>query len=363
MLRQRLAIMVGARPNFMKAAPVLRELQAHPDEFEPILIHTGQHYDPVLSDVFFRDLGIQTPDIQLISAGANHVQTIANIIRQVSDIFARRRFESVVVFGDVSSTIASAISGSKHGLPLMHVEAGLRSHDRRMPEEINRVITDHISDVLFTSEPSGTENLLAEGIPEDKIHHVGNVMIDTLVAELPSIRAAGTTTRLGLAPRGYVLSTIHRQENVDDAKTLKLVFQTLDRIASTMPLVIPLHPRTRIRLAEAGIESLLARLTVVPPLGYDEFIHLAMHAATVVTDSGGVQEETTWLDIPCITLRDSTERPVTVTHGTNTLVNVSHDDFPERVMTALRTPKHRAEEIPLWDGHAARRIVEVLRRY
>lgn len=357
---KRLALVVGTRPNFMKAAPLLRKLRERPESFHVTLIHTGQHYDAAMSDIFLKELGIGKPDIELNASGSSHIQTIAKIIRATTDVFAKQQFDAIIVFGDVNSTLATAISCIKQHQRLIHVEAGLRSHDRRMPEEINRVITDHISDVHFTTEPIALENLKAEGVDEKEIYYVGNIMIDSLKYHLDAIEATQAYKKYGLEDGAYVLATIHRQENVDEAFSLKRIFSVLHRVSTEYPIILPIHPRTVAKLNDFGLAHLLEGIKIIEPQGYLEFTNLLKHAKAVITDSGGVQEESSSLNIPCITLRDSTERPITVTHGTNELVQIMGDAFENEVISHLRNPKYRTEDIPLWDGEVANRIVDIL---
>lgn len=357
---QRIAVVVGARPNFIKAAPVMREFLNRPEHFEPILIHTGQHYDASMSDIFFRDLGIPEPHFHLGCSGANHAQTVAMVTRRILEVMSTERFDALLVFGDVSSTLGATLAASKSGVRVVHVESGLRSHDPRMPEEINRVLTDHLSDILFTSEPVAHDNLTKEGIDPSRIHHVGNVMIDSLAHSLPRIEATNALGMLGVEPKSYILATIHRQETVDDPKLLERVFKALQDVATQKPVILPLHPRTRARLVEFGRADLLDGLRIIEPLGYLEFNNLMRSAYAVVTDSGGIQEESSWMDVPCLTLRDNTERPVTVSHGTNTMVTVADENLSQVLLTALKAPKRLKEQIPLWDGQTAKRIADIL---
>lgn len=360
--KKRIALVVGARPNFMKAAPLLKELDRRSDIFETTLIHTGQHYDPIMSDVFFQELGMTVPDIHLAAAGSSHVQTIANIIRKMTDVLSKHTFDAVVVFGDVNSTLASAIATSKQRAKLIHVEAGLRSNDRRMPEEINRVITDHISDILFTSEQSANENLKNEGVLEQKIYFVGNIMIDSLAEYLDQIESLNLYKDLGLTSGEYIMCTIHRQENVDDPKSLKRIFSALNDLTEQETIVIALHPRTKTMLEQHQLSDLLERLTVIEPQSYLNFLNLVKNAKAVITDSGGIQEETTWLNIQCITLRDNTERPATITDGTNTLILSSEKNISEKIKEVLAKSKKRRKDIPNWDSMTANRIADVIEK-
>jgi UDP-N-acetylglucosamine 2-epimerase (non-hydrolysing) len=364
MIKKKAAVVVGARPNFVKCACLLKEFEKNKECFDYYLIHTGQHYDYSMAGVFFEELEIKPPDVHLKAVGMNHVQTIAMCIRKLCDLFSRFVFDYVIVFGDVNSTLACAIASAKHSQHLVHVEAGLRSHDRRMPEEINRAITDHVSDIHFTSELSANKNLELEAIPPASVHLVGNIMIDTLVYFSRKIDTRETWKKLDLPQKKYILSTVHRQENVDDKFNLKTIFQALHETAKKYRVVLPLHPRTKGKLQEFGLSHLLDNLTVIEPQSYLNFTNLVKHSLAVITDSGGIQEEASYLDIPCMTLRDNTERPVTIELGTNTLVGLhtNHSSLLERILKCMENPKHRQQEIPLWDGKTSRRIIEVLKR-
>jgi UDP-N-acetylglucosamine 2-epimerase (non-hydrolysing) len=362
----------GARPNFIKIAPIVRALRACPG-LVPRLVHTGQHYDEKLSQVFFEHLGIPRPDVELAVGSATHAAQTAEIMRRFEPVLQNEQPHAVLVVGDVNSTIACALVAAKfhraepfrcalgeRTRPLVvHVEAGLRSHDDDMPEEVNRRLTDAISDVLFASEPAGVENLRREGVPDSKVHLVGNVMIDTLVAARERANASAVLEELGLRPRAYGLVTLHRPSNVDRPESLRALLGALDEIAARVPLVFPVHPRTQAKLRDAGLSLDGQRWRVVDPLGYLDFLKLMSHARVVLTDSGGIQEETTVLGVPCITLRSNTERPVTVTSGTNRLAGTSRTGvlgaFEEATsaVASQRTPA-------LWDGRAAGRIASVL---
>lgn len=362
MSKKHLALIVGTRPNLVKAGPLLRALREQKDAFDVTLIHTGQHYDASMSDIFLQELEIGDPDICLNASGSSHVQTIANIIRRLHQLFTERHFDAIVVFGDVNSTLAAAIAATKRGKYLIHVEAGLRSNDRRMPEEINRVITDHISDIHFTTEPAANEHLREEGIEDEKVFYVGNIMIDSLMKCLGTIDQTRAHDTFGVREGEYILGTFHRQENVDDPFVLRRMFTVLQKVARMHPFILPLHPRTKQKIEEHGFANLLEDIRIIEPQGYVVFTSLMKHAKAVMTDSGGIQEESTWLNVPCITLRDNTERPITVTHGTNRLIRILDDAFEDQVFDSLRVLKHRVEPIPLWDGQTAGRIVEVLKR-
>lgn len=363
MNRRTIFSVVGARPNFMKAAPI-HALLRQSTNFEARLVHTGQHYDPEMNDAFFTDLGMPRPDVNLeIGSGSHAVQT-AEVMKAFEPVLDAAHAPVVLVVGDVNSTLACALVAAKKGVPVVHVEAGLRSGDRTMPEEINRILTDQLSDVLFTTERSAADNLAHEGIAASRIHFVGNVMIDSLRANLaravpPATTAAGTGRMLD-GP--YVLVTLHRPANVDDPAVLELLLRCLIRIGQRLPVVFPVHPRTRARIRAARLEPLMADPGLLPlgPVGYLAMLGLMAGAKTVVTDSGGIQEETTALGIPCLTVRDNTERPITIHEGTNLLVGRDPDLILAAVDDILATGG-KAGRIPeLWDGRAAERMVTVL---
>ena len=354
---------VGARPNLMKIAPVVREMRQHAD-IEPLLVHTGQHYDNNMSDIFFAELGIPAPDIHLGVGSGSHASQTAKVLLGFEPILLEQRPDLVLVVGDVNSTLACTLAAAKLGIPVAHVEAGLRSFDRTMPEEINRLVTDALADLLFTTEPAATANLEREGVPAAHIFFVGTVMIDTLLAQRERAAALAMPARYGLAPGGYALLTLHRPGSVDDPATLARLVTTLAAVQERIPLLFPAHPRTTARLQEAGLLptlQALPALTMTAPLGYLEFLGLMSAARLVLTDSGGIQEETTILGVPCLTLRPNTERPITVEVGTNVLVG--HD--PARILAAVAGILSGAAKVgaipPLWDGHAAERLVAVLR--
>jgi UDP-N-acetylglucosamine 2-epimerase (non-hydrolysing) len=358
--RARVLLVAGARPNFMKIAPLLRELRSR-TTFEALLVHTGQHYDAAMSEAFFRDLGIPEPDVNLGVGSGSHAGQTADVLRGIEPVLLDWRPDAVVVVGDVNSTIAAALAAVKLGIPVAHVEAGLRSFDRSMPEEINRVLTDAISTWLFTSEPSGGENLRREGVPGDRIHFVGNVMIDTLRAQLDRARAAAPLTRLGLAAGRYAVLTLHRPSNVDDPERLRGLFSVLEEIHREIPVVFPIHPRTRASVA-AHLGGVAPHLLLTDPLGYLEFLGLVASAKLVLTDSGGIQEETTVLGVPCLTLRDSTERPATIEAGTNRLVGGDPVSIRSEVSKILEGGPPRGRVPERWDGKASRRILDILER-
>ncbi len=356
----RVLALVGARPNFMKIAPLLRELQAR-ERFETTLVHTGQHYDASMSADFFRDLGIPEPDVNLAVGSGSHAAQTAQVLVGIEDLLVAQRPEVLLLVGDVNSTLAASLAAAKLLIPIAHVEAGLRSGDRSMPEEINRLVTDTLSTWCFTTEPAGGANLRREGIAEEKIHHVGNVMIDTLRANQAQANELDTLERLGLEAGGYALLTLHRPSNVDDRDTLSGLFEALEEIHRELPVVFPVHPRT-----SAAIRDLLGgkepALQLLEPQGYLDFLRLMSQAKFVLTDSGGIQEETTALGVPCLTLRDSTERPITIEEGTNILVG-SHADAVRNAARGILDGETKTGRVPdLWDGRASARIADVLER-
>jgi UDP-N-acetylglucosamine 2-epimerase (non-hydrolysing) len=366
----RIVNIVGARPNFVKIAPLMREMARHPS-IQPILVHTGQHYDSLMSDQLFADLEIGTPDYHLGVGSGSHALQTAEVMRRLEPILAEVLPDLVLVVGDVNSTLAAALTAAKLGIAVAHVEAGLRSFDRTMPEEINRLLTDAISDFLFVTEESGRENLLREGIRADTIHFVGNVMIDALQASRHRWEASSVFRRLGVnAERPYGVLTLHRPSNVDDVETLKKFLEVLHELAQQVPIVFPVHPRVKQRLLEQGymvsaevnpgVVLNEGKIACIDPIGYLDFIALMSRARLVLTDSGGIQEETTILGVPCLTLRENTERPVTVHHGTNRVIGADPGRILEEALRTLDHPPRRNGTPPLWDGRAAERIVKVL---
>lgn len=345
---------VGARPNFMKLAPVWRALCAQPS-IRQTLIHTGQHYDAVMSDVFFEQLDIPAPDENLAVGPGSHAQQTAQIISRLEPVIIEKKPRLVLVYGDVNSTLAAALVCSKLNIRVGHVEAGLRSGDRTMPEEINRLVTDQLSDLLFTPSEDADSNLEREGAAPEKIHRVGNVMIDSLARFLPIAEK-----QTPAAPEKYALVTLHRPSNVDDSAALKKIFSSLLEIGRRLPIVFPAHPRTQQRIADFGFDPHQIQLS--PPLPYIEFLALQMRAAVVITDSGGIQEETTYLNIPCLTLRDKTERPITVSMGTNILVGQDGGKLLAELNNILEGRAKKATIPPLWDGHAGERIAALLQK-
>jgi UDP-N-acetylglucosamine 2-epimerase (non-hydrolysing) len=355
--KTRILSVVGTRPNFMKTAPVVAELRRHADTFEHALVHTGQHYDEAMSKVFFEELDVPAPDFMLEVGSGSHAQQTARVMERLEPVLLEWAPDCVVVPGDVNSTVAASLAAAKLQIPVAHIEAGLRSFDRTMPEELNRIVTDQLSDLLFIHSPEARDNLLAEGRPDDAIHDVGNTMIDTLVAMRPRFETTGAAAAQGLQDDGYLLVTLHRPALVDGPLLDEVVAQ-LVTVAEELPVVFPVHPRTRAEITGRGLDAPGVRL--IDPLGYLDFLGLVAGAAGVLTDSGGIQEETTFLGVPCLTLRDNTERPVTCSVGTNTLLGLA----PQRIGEALdliRRTRERETSVPHgWDGDAAQRIVEVL---
>lgn len=345
---------IGARPNFMKAAPVIRALSAHP--VEQIVVHTGQHYDFNMSDVFFQQLGMPAPDVNLQVGSASHAQQTAHIMCKFEPVVLEKKPDLVVVYGDVNSTVAAALVCSKLMIRVAHVEAGLRSFDREMPEEINRLVTDQLSDLLFTPSEDGNRNLEREGIAPEKIFFAGNVMIDTLVRMLPE-----ADRRLPAdLPSRYALVTLHRPSNVDDLDWLGSLLSSLERVGHDLQVIFPVHPRTRQKIASLGAAEKNGHIRYLEPLPYLDFLALQKHAAVVITDSGGIQEETTFLGVPCLTVRENTERPVTITMGTNALVGRDTAVLARELNRILSGQRKGAGVPPLWDGHAAERIAKVI---
>jgi UDP-N-acetylglucosamine 2-epimerase (non-hydrolysing) len=347
---------LGARPNFVKAAPVVRALGEL--GVRQGIIHTGQHYDALMSDVFFADLGLPDPMANLGVGSGSHAKQTAALLVGLEGVVIEHEPDLVVVYGDVNSTLAAILVCAKLGIPTAHVEAGLRSFDRGMPEEVNRVVTDSLSDLLFATSPDALSHLAAEGVPAAKVHLVGNPMIDSLFSALPSLDPAPVVERLGL-PGRYAVATLHRPANVDTPEAAHELVKAVLEVAAQIPLVVPIHPRGRTRLAEAGLVD-GPSVKVVDPLGYVDFLSLVRGAALVVTDSGGVQEETTVLGVPCFTLRNETERPITVELGTNTILGQDPEALRD-VPTLLEAPK-RGEIPPLWDGHAGERAAEAVEK-
>ncbi len=358
--RRKILSVVGTRPNFMKVAPIVRALERRAEEFEHVLVHTGQHYDAAMSDIFLEELGVGEPDHRLDVGSGTHALQTARVMERIEPVLLAEQPDVVLVPGDVNSTLAAALVAVKLGIPVAHVEAGLRSFDRTMPEEVNRLVTDAISQMLFIHSPEAREHLLAEGRPDGLIHYVGNTMIDTLVSMRERIDAFDAPAQYGLPAGEYLIVTLHRPALVD-GPLLRVAASALRALAERMPVVFPVHPRTRARLAvEDPALTHAFGLRMLEPVGYLEFLALIAQAAGVLTDSGGIQEETTYLGVPCLTLRENTERPITESMGTNLLLGLA----PERISGApelLAQVRERAHQVPpLWDGHAAERIVTVL---
>jgi UDP-N-acetylglucosamine 2-epimerase (non-hydrolysing) len=349
---------VGTRPNFMKTAPIVAELAARPDEFEHVLVHTGQHYDRAMSRIFLEELGVGEPDHLLGVGSGSHAQQVARVMERLEPILLEVAPDVVLVPGDVNSTMAAALVASKLLIPVGHVEAGLRSFDRTMPEEINRVVADSVSELLFIHSPEARDHLLREGRPQDAIHYVGNTMIDTLVAMRPRLDASAVLAELGVRERDYLVVTLHRPALVD-GPLLVDAMAALARVADNLPVIFPVHPRTRGAIEAQGL-PVPPGLRLLDPLGYLDFLGLVASAAGVLTDSGGIQEETTFLGIPCFTLRDNTERPVTVELGTNVLLGLDPGRIDELPALIEASAGRQAGIPPLWDGHAAQRIADVL---
>ncbi|HXX74391.1 MAG TPA: UDP-N-acetylglucosamine 2-epimerase (non-hydrolyzing) [Nitrospiraceae bacterium] len=360
---------VGARPNFMKIAPLMREMKRSA-EIVPLLVHTGQHYDAGMAGQFFDDLKIPPPDISLEVGSGSHAWQTAEVMKRLEPILEKERPDLVVVVGDVNSTLAGAVTAAKLQIPVAHVEAGLRSFDRTMPEEINRLVTDAVSDYLFVSEESGMRNLAAEGVDMAKVFYVGNVMIDSLEASRRMWQQSSIQEHLGVTKGQYAVLTLHRPSNVDQPFVLRRLLGAIAEVGREQPIIFPIHPRTRKRLEEtdelkALLQSVAGQIQgpgiwCLDPLGYLDFMALVAGAKIILTDSGGIQEETTALGIPCLTLRENTERPVTISHGTNRLVGTSPEKIVTEAMHVLKGPRVVTSPPPLWDGHAAERIVSII---
>ncbi len=358
--RRTILSVVGTRPNFMKIAPIAAAIAGRADGLRHVLVHTGQHYDASMSDVFFGELGVGEPDHRLEVGAGSHAQTTARVMERLEPLLAELRPDVVLVPGDVNSALAAALVASKLGLTVGHVEAGLRSFDRTMPEELNRVVVDAVSDLLFTHSPEAREHLRAEGRPDACVHYVGNTMIDTLAAMRERIDGNPVVSELGLPERGYMVVTLHRPALVD-GPLLHDAVAALQAVAAELPVVFPVHPRTRARIAAEGISlDGDGPLRLLEPLGYLDFLALVARSAGVLTDSGGIQEETTYLGVPCLTLRDNTERPVTVELGTNVLLGLDPQRIREAPALLAEVRRRRTHVPPLWDGRAAERIVDVL---
>lgn len=351
-------LVAGARPNYMKVFPIWKAIRELQPDWVVKLIHTGQHYDPIMSDIFFEELGLPAPDYYLGVGSSSHAVQTANIMIELDSLFDRERPDLLIVVGDVNSTLAATLVAVKRGIRVAHVEAGLRSGDRSMPEEINRIMTDAIADILFTSCSDGEQNLLAEGVPAERICFVGNVMIDSLVQMQPHAQSRDILSRLDIKSRQYIVVTLHRPSNVDDVSSLQAVLSVLGELSETLPVLFPVHPRTRKIMELDCISGSLHGVRLLDPVGYLDFLQLESNAALVITDSGGVQEETSFLGVRCLTLRPNTERPVTIEEGTNRLTTL--DGLLGDARNALATPPACPSSIAFWDGAAAKRIVEHL---
>jgi UDP-N-acetylglucosamine 2-epimerase (non-hydrolysing) len=359
-------IVAGARPNFMKVAPIVAAMKRRENQFKSLLVHTGQHYDEAMSEAFFRDLKMPAPDIHLGVGSASHAQQTAAIMQAFEPFVIKEQPDWVIVVGDVNSTLACSLVCAKLGIKVAHVEAGLRSRDRTMPEEINRLLTDQIADLLLTPSADADDNLRAEGIPPERVRMVGNIMIDSLLGNLERANQSNVCAGLGLSEKTYAVLTLHRPSNVDDREALARVITALEEIAKRLPIVFPAHPRTRKMITELGLSERIESnkgLLLIDPVGYLDFLQLINRSCLVLTDSGGIQEETTVLGIPCITLRENTERPITVEMGTNTIAGTDPASIIKAALSALDNPPNSSvpRVPPLWDGHTADRILDALR--
>jgi UDP-N-acetylglucosamine 2-epimerase (non-hydrolysing) len=351
-------IVLGARPNFVKAAPFFNRAKEYP-HLSFTLVHTGQHFDDNMSKIFFEQMGIPKPDIQLDIKGEYHTEKIGKMFTALKEVVAMKPYDGVIVFGDINSALAGAIAGMTMGKQIIHIESGLRSHDRRMPEEINRAIIDHISHVLFVTEKSGSENLLKEGISKEKIHVVGNIMIESIELFRSHFDNSSVLEDLALEKGRYVVTTVHRQENTDEPQILAKILDMLNDLSKTHTLIMPLHPGTRQKIKAYGFDMKLENIHCIEPLGYIDFMKLVVDSSGVVTDSGGIQEETSHLGIPCCTLRDNTERPATIEFGSNTLFPINTMDAT-KIRTHLERTDFIPRSIPLWDSEVSKRIFDIL---
>ncbi len=352
---------VGARPNFIKIAPVAKAFKKYRKDVKHLICHTGQHFDKRMSEIFFDQLKMPVPDFNLGVGSGSHAEQTARVMLELEKVLADERPDLVIVPGDVNSTLAASLVASKMGIALAHVEAGLRSFDKSMPEEINRIVTDVVSDYLFVTEHSGMHNLRDEGMDDSKIHFVGNTMIDTLDTHYEAIEACTISKDMGLTPEKYIVATFHRPSNVDEPEALGELMETLSRLAKERSLVFPVHPRTRKNIKKFGLDKIIPKgLIITEPLGYIEFLSLMRYAELVITDSGGIQEETTYMGVQCITVRKNTERPVTIDVGTNHLVGTIMEKV-EKTATDILGGVTKSGRIPeLWDGKAARRIADII---
>lgn len=352
------AVILGARPNFIKAAPFFREAKNHP-HIRFTIIHTGQHYDKNMSEIFFKGMNVPKPDIHLEIKGGLPTEKTGRMFNDLKKVFAENHFDGTVVFGDVNSTLAGALAAKTNGGKVFHIESGLRSHDRRMPEETNRVIVDHLSDILFTTEPAAAENLKKEGVSEEKIKYVGNIMIENLEIFSRRIKVRKILKTLKLKQRNYIVATIHRQENTDYPETFKKILEVLEKINRQIKVVFPIHPATANKIKNWGFGELIKKLKIIEPLGYFDFVKLVAESRGVITDSGGIQEETSHLGIPCATLRDNTERPITILLGSNRLFPMEKISVQE-IISHLFNQNFKSRHIPLWDAEVSKRIFKIL---
>lgn len=352
--------MLGARPNFVKAASFFKEARHHPG-YVFTLIHTGQHFDDSMSGVFFEEMSLPRPDIQLNIHGEFHTEKIGKMFSALKNIFTQQQFDGAIVFGDINSTLAGAVAAART-TRLIHIESGLRSHDRRMPEEINRAIVDHLSDLLFTTEPAANANLIREGISEEKIKYVGNIMIESIEVYFDFIKRSDILSVLDLKPKRYLVVTLHRVENTDNREILEKLLKLLGTLSEKNIVVFSIHPGTRKKINDFGLGYLLEKMKVIEPLGYFEFMKLVLESRGVVTDSGGIQEETTHLGVPCATLRDNTERPITIELGSNRLfpINMINDQALSEILAHLNKNDLKSRHIPLWDSGVSKRIFDEL---
>lgn len=356
---RKIVLLAGARPNYMKIFPLWREFKKR-NSFSPLIIHTRQHYDYNMSQAFFDDMDLPKPDIYLKLNSVSHAGQTGRIMIGLETIFKKYKPDLVITVGDVNSTLAGALAAAKMGLLVAHVEAGLRSFDRSMPEELNRVVTDAISNFLFTSCKDGDENLLREGVRKDKIYFVGNIMIDSLMTFFSKAKKTKILTNLNLRSKKYITVTLHRPANVDSVKSLTSILRELERLADIQPVIFPVHPRTIKTVKSRGIKSKNPLLRMISPLSYLDFLHLMSGTSLVITDSGGIQEETTFLGIPCLTLRLNTERPITITQGTNRLVDINKQDLFKEANLAVKKQNNKVPKIEKWDGKTAERITDIL---
>ena len=353
---------VGARPNYMKIAPLMDALKDAPG-IRQILVNTGQHYDEAMSKSFLRELQLPAPDRNLEVGSASHAVQTAKVMIGFEQVCLDEKPDLVVVAGDVNSTMAASLVAAKLMIPIAHLEAGLRSYDRSMPEEINRIVTDCLADLLLTPSTDGDENLIKEGVPREKIHFVGNIMIDTLMRHLPMATLDRIRDRVAVTDKGYGVLTLHRPSNVDDPAILRRILEAIAYVAEKMPVVFPVHPRTRQRLASFGVDDLLKNVMLTEPMGYIDFLSLSSHARIILSDSGGLQEESTALGTPCLTLRENTERPVTITHGTNQLVGTQTAAIIAGFDAAMEREHEPQRRPPLWDGQTAGRVAVILQKF